>query len=37
VSVDRLKPHLGQADLIPALPPLRGRPPKRPAASSTDS
>jgi len=27
VSVDRLKPHLGQAPLQPALPPRRGRPP----------
>jgi hypothetical protein len=26
VSIDRLKPHLGAADLLPASPPLRGRP-----------
>ncbi len=26
ISVDRLKPHLGTADVSPAVPPLRGRP-----------
>jgi hypothetical protein len=36
VSVDRLKPHLGKADLVPALPPQRGRPPRRLTAPSTD-
>ncbi len=29
VSVDRLKPHLGTADVLPQLPPLRGPPPSR--------
>jgi transposase InsO family protein len=27
VSVDRLKPHLGKAEVLPAPPPRRGRPP----------
>jgi hypothetical protein len=27
VSVDRLKPHLGLAPLLPAVPARRGRPP----------
>jgi hypothetical protein len=30
VSIDRLKPHLGQALISPAPPPARGRPPKPP-------
>ena len=29
VSVDRLKPHLGAAEVAPASPPRRGRPPRR--------
>jgi len=27
ISADRLKPHLGQAPVLPASPPKRGRPP----------
>jgi hypothetical protein len=34
VSIDRLKPHLGQALVAPAPPPTRGRPPKPPSSSS---
>ncbi len=34
VSIDRLKPHLGQALVVPAPPPTRGRPPKPPSSSS---
>jgi hypothetical protein len=34
VSIDRLKPHLGQALIAPAPPPTRGRPPKPPSTSS---
>jgi hypothetical protein len=29
VSIDRLKPHLGTADMLPQRPPPRGRPPSR--------
>jgi len=29
VSIDRLKPHLGTADVLPQRPPPRGRPPSR--------
>ncbi len=28
VSVDRIKPHLGTSPVLPATPPLRGRPPR---------
>jgi cleavage and polyadenylation specificity factor subunit 1 len=34
VSIDRLKPHLGQALIAPAPPPPRGRPPKPPSSST---
>jgi hypothetical protein len=33
VSIDRLKPHLGQALIAPPPPP-RGRPPKPPSSST---
>jgi hypothetical protein len=29
VSIDRLKPHLGTADVLPQRPSPRGRPPSR--------
>ena len=35
VSVDRLKPHTGAKPVIPALPPVRGRPPLLNGPSST--
>jgi hypothetical protein len=31
ISADRLKPHLGQAPVLPASPPKRGRPPASPS------
>jgi len=34
ISVDRLKPHTGVGSFQPAVPPKRGRPPKRVASSS---
>jgi hypothetical protein len=34
VSIDRLKPHLGQALIAPAPPLARRRPPKPPTSSS---
>ena len=37
VSIDRLKPHLGQALTAPAVPPARGRPPKRLLVLSSSS
>ncbi len=37
VSVDRLKPHLGMAQVIPAQPPPRGRPATAVPVSSTPS
>jgi hypothetical protein len=35
--VDRLKPHQGSATVVPAQPPLRGRPPRQPAAADSSS
>ena len=37
ISVDRLKPHLGSAPVVPADPPARGRPRTAPPASTSDS
>ena len=37
VSVDRLKPHLGVADVQPALPPKKGRPPSSSIVASSSS
>jgi hypothetical protein len=34
VSMDRIKPHMGLADLQPAKPPQRGRPSKKPPGDS---
>ncbi len=36
VSLDRLKPHLGSADLQAAVPATRGRPPVAPAAQAAE-
>jgi hypothetical protein len=37
VSVDRLKPHLGEGPVSPASPPARGRPPAAGGGSSAST